>query len=55
MKTIKTIIVGALLLGGLIIMAASCEAFSFLGMAAGLAMLTVGALLSNRWESEVCG
>lgn len=53
MRFIKYTLVFVLIFGGLLLAAASCEAFSFVGMAAGLAMLWIGAMLSNIWEDLV--
>ena len=53
MRFIKYTLIFVLIFGGLILAAASCEAFSFVGMAAGLAMLWIGAMLSNKWEEMV--
>lgn len=53
MKYIKYTLVFVLFCGGLLLAAASCEAWSFPGMAIGIAMLWAGVILANKWEEMV--
>ncbi len=53
MRFIKCTLIFVLIFGGLLLAAASCEAWSFPGMAIGIAMLWVGVILANKWEEMV--
>ena len=53
MKYIKYTIIFILLFGGMLLTAASAEGFWIPGMVIGLAMLGIGAMLSNIWKDLV--
>lgn len=53
MKFVKYTLIFVLVFGGLILAAVSCEGFWIPGMVIGLAMLWIGAMLSNKWEDLV--
>lgn len=55
MKSIKYVILFALIFGGIVVTAGSCEACNVAGAFGGLAMMGVGVMLANRWEGEMVG
>lgn len=52
MKKVVDIISGLLFIGGIIVAAASCEAFCITGMVAGVAMIALCGIISNANERE---
>lgn len=54
-KILKALTLFALIFGGIVLTAGSCETCNVYGAFAGVAMIAGGAALANSWEKEIVG
>lgn len=52
-KILKALTLFALIFGGIVLTAGSCETCNVYGAFTGLAMTASGVALANRWEKEI--